>query len=160
MQPDRFQNMDWKNNEDRGTLKDINGPQRFKSVSNQNNKNCSDEFLVTERDEALDLEEGQIIPEETNKDLSIKTKHVAARINAKRRLGNANAANGNKAADEYHNQQILQTLAKMEKRQERFRESIVLKNEPDKIPKAQVDQMVETDETMQQRPVRKRRWKN
>lgn len=162
---DRFENMDWKSDTKQGTLKDINGPQRvmathpglLKSESNQNS-NCLNKFLVTEHNEALDIEEGQIIPEEMNNDHSITIKHasesIAPKINLKRRLG----ANGNKAVAEYNNQQILKTLAKMEKRQERFKEPIILKKELDKIPKPQADPMDETAETMQQRPARKRRW--
>ncbi|XP_034685229.1 FIP1[III]-like protein isoform X2 [Vitis riparia] len=166
---DRFENMDWKIDEDQGILKDVNGPQRgkiiqpdLKSESNWNNEKCLDKFLVTEHDEALDIEEGQIIPEEMNKDDSVETKYASESItpsrNVKRRLGNANAANGNKVVAECDNQRILQTLAKMEKRQERFKEPITLKKEPDKIPKPQVDPIVEMAETMQQRPLRKRRW--
>ncbi|PIA51423.1 hypothetical protein AQUCO_01100331v1 [Aquilegia coerulea] len=72
-----------------------------------------------------------------------------------------NAVNGSKVVAGYDNPRILETLAKMERRRERFKEPIASK-EPDKTPKPLPDTLAEPTESKQPdktpRPSRKRRW--
>lgn len=150
MRHDRFEGMGWKVDEEQRTLRGVNRPQRG---------NCPDKSVVTEHAEALDIEDGQIIQEETNRDELLGTKHASEskspRRNVRRRLGDANR---NKAAAEWDNQQrILQMRAKMEKREQRFKAPITMK-EAEIVAKAEPDGIVGPSETMQQRRVRKRRW--
>ncbi|KAI3911750.1 hypothetical protein MKX01_029511, partial [Papaver californicum] len=60
----------------------------------------------------------------------------------------------------YDNQRILQTLAKMEKRRERFKELSTAKKELDvnSMPQSDVKLVEAGTEVKQERPVRKRRW--
>ncbi|KAI3987519.1 hypothetical protein MKX01_003205, partial [Papaver californicum] len=61
---------------------------------------------------------------------------------------------------EYDNQRILQTLAKMEKRRERFKELSTGKKEVDinSMPQSDVKLVEAGTEVKQERPARKRRW--
>uniref|UniRef100_A0A5B6ZIG5 Putative FIP1[III]-like protein n=1 Tax=Davidia involucrata TaxID=16924 RepID=A0A5B6ZIG5_DAVIN len=127
----------------------------------QNDEKWHDKFPDTQQNEALDIEEGQIITEELNENLMEKecvSENVAHISDVKERtLHNENAPDGNEVVGEYDNHRILETLAKMEKRRERFKEPITLKKEKE-IPKPLVDPVVEAAETKQHRPARKRRW--
>ncbi|KAK9288107.1 hypothetical protein L1049_016554 [Liquidambar formosana] len=167
----RLESLNSKIDEERMTSEDFNQSYRGMAVqpgipkigSNQNNEKWHHKFLITEHNEALDLEEGQIVPDEPDKGVPIEKKHVSESEALtgdvkKMKLQNKNAANGNTVSGGYDNHRILETLAKMEKRGERFKEPLTLKKEPDKNPNSQVDPIVETTETKQQRPVRKRRW--
>ncbi|KAF9619846.1 hypothetical protein IFM89_009597 [Coptis chinensis] len=67
------------------------------------------------------------------------------------------AVSESKSVGEYDSRRILETLAKMKKRSERFKEPIALK-EPDKNTKPRPDTEVKLTESELQRPTRKRRW--
>ncbi|PPD86220.1 hypothetical protein GOBAR_DD16847 [Gossypium barbadense] len=68
------------------------------------------------------------------------------------------ASDKNGAVGEYENKRILETLAKMEKRRERFRDPITIKREQEKTSAPQVELVVQTNETKRQKPARKRQW--
>jgi pre-mRNA 3'-end-processing factor FIP1 len=167
----RSGNMGQKIDKKRAALMDSNEPHMEKAVqsniprteSSQNNAKCLDKFPITEHNEDLDIEEGQIITEEPNAEDSFRRRGVsqdaALTCNVKRIiLSSENGSNVNKVIGGYDNQRILDTLAKMEKRRERFKEPIALKKEPGNSLNPEVDLIVDTDETKQQRPARKRRW--
>lgn len=59
---------------------------------------------------------------------------------------------------EIDSQRIHETLAKLEKIRERFKDPIAPIQEPDKDLKLQDDLMVGIAESKQQKPARKRRW--
>lgn len=130
---------------------------------NQNSENRLEAFPVTGQNDDLDMEDGQIVTEELTTAHPLQRKHASVYAvpahNVKRRpFNNGSASHGNKVVEGYDNQRILETIAKMEKRGERFKESITLKKEPDKLSKPEVDLLAETAETKQHRPARKRRW--
>lgn len=85
---------------------------------------------------------------------------VAPTWNVKNRIScSENDSSENNIVGKIDNQRILETLAKLEKQRERFKDSIAPKQEPeDKNPKPQAYLLVDTAETKQQRPGQKRRW--
>ena len=100
------------------------------------------------------IEEGQIICEEENaSEIMMQRGKVKMRT-----LCVEHASDKNRAVGEYDNKRILETLAKMEKRRERFKDPITIKREPDKTCEPQVELVVDTREIKQQRPARKRQW--
>lgn len=112
--------------------------------------------------EGLDAEEGRIT-EEPYLVPSISERDVfegaAQNGSVKRRmLQNENNSDQGNNIGGYDSQRILETLAKMEKRRERFKEPITMKKEAENSLKLNDDLIVDTDETKQQRPARKRRW--
>lgn len=111
------------------------------------------------RKEDVDIEEGQIVAEEPCMGDSIS---AACLHNAKKRMVEADPApHGGKTGGAYYDQRILETLAKMERRRERFKKPIILKGEQEKCTKpgiAPPPTVTETPETMQHRPARKRQW--
>ncbi|KAI8003366.1 FIP1[V]-like protein [Camellia lanceoleosa] len=128
---------------------------------NQKDEKWLDKFPVTQHNEALDIEEGQIITEVNENPVveKFKSEDVAEISVAKKKtLRDENAAKHSKVGEGFDSPQILEVIAKMEKRRERFKEPITLKKETDSVPNPQVDPVVETTETKQQRPARKRRW--
>ncbi|CAL5415339.1 unnamed protein product [Camellia sinensis] len=128
---------------------------------NQKDEKWLDKFPVTQQNEALDIEEGQIITEVNENPVVEKLKFEdVAEISVvkKKTLRDENAAKQSKVGEGFDSPQILEVIAKMEKRRERFKEPITLKKETDSVPNPQVDPVVETTETKQQRPARKRRW--
>lgn len=141
------------------TVKDIQ-PDIPNNSSKQEKEKWFDKFPVAESKEALDIEEGQIVTDEPEKKTApVQQKnHVSESAAAKKTMLNGNIANGKKVVEGFDKDKIAQTLAKMEKRRERFKEALSLKKEPDKAPPSQVEPVVETAEITQQRPIRKRRW--
>ncbi|KAE9455115.1 hypothetical protein C3L33_12980, partial [Rhododendron williamsianum] len=130
---------------------------------NQNEEQWLDKFPITEQNEALDIEEGQIVTEEVNENPPcenfVSENVTESRDDKKKSARVESATKGNKVAEGYDNTRILAAMAKMEKRRERFKEPITLQKENDlMIPKPQVDPIVDAMETKQQRPARKRRW--
>ncbi|XP_054806064.1 FIP1[III]-like protein isoform X2 [Prosopis cineraria] len=110
----------------------------------------------------LESEEGQMVTEEPcmlgsmhRRDLSEGEAQTGSK---KRMLHNENNRDNNTSGQD--NQRILETLAKMEKRRERFKEPIAMKKETAKSLNLKLDDssIVVTDETKQHRPPRKRRW--
>ncbi|KAF5737059.1 hypothetical protein HS088_TW14G01215 [Tripterygium wilfordii] len=132
------------------------------TVINQRKDQLHGEFPVPEPSADMDIEEGQIITEQNMEDhfmVKHDTKYAAQTENMKKRmLRDENAFDGSKDARGYDNQHILETLAKMEKRRERFKIPVPLKKEPEKPSEPQSELMVDAAEIRQQRPARKRRW--
>ncbi|XP_059646454.1 FIP1[III]-like protein [Cornus florida] len=132
-----------------------------KVAISQKDENWHDKYPVMQHNEALDIEEGQIITAELNENLVEKecaTEAVAPIMDVKRTMDHENVPDENRVVGDYDNHRILAMRAKMEKRRERFKEPITLNKEMEKIPKPPADLVVETAETKQRRPVRKRRW--
>uniref|UniRef100_UPI0005C816F3 FIP1[V]-like protein isoform X2 n=1 Tax=Fragaria vesca subsp. vesca TaxID=101020 RepID=UPI0005C816F3 len=132
-------------------------------IWNQNNKKGHDIFPVTAQNADLDIEEGQIVTQEQNTTHPLQRKHASdytepADSLIKGVFDSRNASKGNKVVEGYDKQRILQTMAKMEQRGERFKEPITLKKEPDKQLMPEVDPTVETADEKQHRPARKRQW--
>lgn len=120
----------------------------------------AEKWLNPSQTEALDIEEGQILTDDIIEQ-SMEKKNISAcdnnvaQISDVKGLHKENATNKNMPDEGDRNSRILEVMAKMEKRRERFKESITL---VDKNPKPLVDTVNETSETKQQRPARKRRW--
>lgn len=129
----------------------------------RNNEKGHHMFPVTAQNADLDIEEGQIVTQEPNTEHPLQRKHASecaapAHSTKKRVFDCHNASNGNKVVERYDKLRILQTMAKMEQRGERFKEPVTLKKEPDKSSGPEVDSTVETADEKQHRPARKRRW--
>ncbi|KAK3188636.1 hypothetical protein Dsin_028197 [Dipteronia sinensis] len=167
----KVEKIDQKLAKEQTTLKDYHESDRGKAIrtdiakidSNKNNEKRCGKFPVTACSEDLDIEEGQIVTEEPNMEKDFEKKHVfestAPTRNVKKRISHSeNASSENNIVEQYDNHHLQETLAKMEKRRERFKDLAPLKKEPDKNPKPQVDLLVDTAETKQLRPARKRRW--
>ncbi|KAE8725851.1 putative Kinase superfamily protein [Hibiscus syriacus] len=127
----------------------------------RNNEKQFSKFSVAECNKDLDIEEGQIINEEQisedtdlEKENASETMMQSNKITVKTLLVD-DASEKNGAVVECENRRILETLAKMEKRRERFKDPITVKREPNKTSAPQVDQ---TDETKRRRPARRRQW--
>ncbi|KAF8387644.1 hypothetical protein HHK36_026297 [Tetracentron sinense] len=133
-------------------------------ATDKHNEKWLDKYPVTQHHVDLGLEEGELVVELENKEVGPMEKKRASENKAQtsdvkeRRLQTEDATNGNKVVGGYDNHRILETLAKMEKRRERFKEPITLNKEHDKFPKPQCDPVVEVADVKQQRPARKRRW--
>lgn len=81
---------------------------------------------------------------------------IFSQTNGVKRLHNENATKKNMSNKEVGSPRILEVIAKMEKRRERFKEPITLK---DKLSEALTSYAEDLSGTMkQQRPARKRRW--
>ncbi|CAK9145659.1 unnamed protein product [Ilex paraguariensis] len=131
-----------------------------KVETNQNGNEWLDKFPVTQHTEALDIEEGQIITEAINVNpvKKICASADVGQISDVKKLNGEKAKNGY-AVVEKNNPRILEVIAKMEKRRERFKEPITLRNDADRVVNPPVDSVVETAQNkQQQRPMRKRRW--
>ncbi|KAJ7955231.1 FIP1 [Quillaja saponaria] len=122
-------------------------------------------FSVKEAKDALDIEEGQIVTEEPNVEKSVSGTDVSGGVAPthtvmKRMLQNENGSDQiqNGTDSGYDSQHIRETLAKMEKRRERFKESITTKKETGASSMPHIDVAVDTDQIKQHRPARKRRW--
>ncbi|KAL6990073.1 hypothetical protein U1Q18_015822 [Sarracenia purpurea var. burkii] len=144
-------------------LEKANSTDNPKVEINQNDENWVDKFPVTQKNEALDIEEGQIITEDVNQNPVIEnfgSEDCAEASGEKKKSlhDEDDAARGDTVGDVCENPRILEVMAKMEKRRERFKEPMTLKRVTERIPKPQVDLVVETTKTEQQRPARKRRW--
>ncbi|KMT16269.1 hypothetical protein BVRB_3g054220 isoform A [Beta vulgaris subsp. vulgaris] len=121
----------------------------------------SQDKLLANHDNAIDLEEGQIPTEEpkieTRKVKKYGSGHLAQKGTQKGQssLSQKLGQNGDHVYDE---NRILETMAKMEKRRERFKESVLVKMDADPNPKHEVDNSVEIAQSKGQRPMRKRKW--
>ncbi|KAK0608355.1 hypothetical protein LWI29_029502 [Acer saccharum] len=166
----KVEKIDQKLAKEQTTLKDYHESDRGRAIrtdiaridSNKNNEKRRGKFPVTACED-LDIAEGQIVAEEPNMEKDLEKKHVsestAPTRNVKKRISHSeNASSENNIVEQYDNQHLQETLAKMEKRRERFKDLVPLKKEPDKNPKPQADLLVDTAETKQLRPARKRRW--
>lgn len=110
-----------------------------------------DKSHVKNQEDTSDLEEGQIPTEEPCKEIQKENDSSLKRMssNQKRSKNDLNV---------YDENRILETMARMEKRRERFKEPILTKKETVSDPRPQVDPVVQASESKQQRPLRKRRW--
>ncbi|XP_015574772.1 uncharacterized protein LOC8258813 isoform X2 [Ricinus communis] len=115
-----------------------------------------DKFPVSKQDGYLDIEEGQIVPEEPTIGNRLEEKQAPETVSLMRSMKNA-FHSGNMTNKRYDDQQILESLAKMEKRRERFKDPIAFKREPDK-PMKPIDLIADAIKSKQERPARKRRW--
>ncbi|XP_065863814.1 FIP1[V]-like protein [Euphorbia lathyris] len=114
-----------------------------------------DKFPVTARNGDFDIEEGQIVAEELIKEERLEIKSVALKQNMKKRLHCENVNTGNATDKGYDEQRIQDTLAKMERRRQRFQDPIGSKKEPDSVL---TDLIADTVGKKQERPARKRQW--
>ncbi|XP_022633525.1 FIP1[III]-like protein isoform X2 [Vigna radiata var. radiata] len=114
--------------------------------------------------ESSDIEEGQIVtkkckssfekPSTSRRDAS---KGPAVTDSVKRM--SQNEGSSDQCIGGFDSQRILDSLAKMEKRRERFKQPIPMKKEAEENLKLTSDSsIVDTCEIKQHRPVRKRRW--
>ncbi|KAH7513473.1 hypothetical protein FEM48_Zijuj12G0203700 [Ziziphus jujuba var. spinosa] len=126
-----------------------------------NNEKSHKKFPVL-RNEDFDIEEGQIVTEETYITGIIGRSHATecqvVNCNMKRQLQcRETTSNPGKIVGANDDQRIVEMLAKMEKRRERFKEPITVNKEEENCLKAEV-LIVDTVENKQHRPARKRRW--
>lgn len=142
-----------------------------KNRNELNDDKWLDKFPMVQHQDDSVLEEGQLPDEPENeyafnpsrKRVLDKTSQSLAfeltrSESADRKTQLKDAAEDSKDTREYDNRRILEMLAKMERRRERFKEPIAPKKEPDKSLQPQSDLGNETTEIKQQRPARKRRW--
>lgn len=133
---------------------------------------CKDKHPISQNHDDDEIEEGQLIEESDDQHVGLTAenwnseKNVASPAVKASRSAHLEESNGqtkeptsdNDIFVGYDSNRILETLAKMEKRRERFKEPIALKGGPEKTLKPQLDVAAVTDEVKQQRPARKRRW--
>ena len=125
--------------------------------SDDHAKTSVDKFAVSQSVEDNEIEEGELIEDSDKQDVASVTKDWNSGKKVDKFQSKDSSSNG-KVAGIYDNNRILATLAKMEKRMERFKEPIAPKQGPEKNVNPQVDVSVVSDEVKQQRPTRKRRW--
>ncbi|MED6108899.1 hypothetical protein PIB30_028508 [Stylosanthes scabra] len=129
-----------------------------KCESNHRNKKSLQNILVKGHKVCSDIEEGQIATEPcleastSRRDIS----EGAAFTETARKGLPKNENNAVHLIGGYDSQRILDTLAKMEKRRERFKQSISTKADASSV--INNDSAVDTGEMKQHRPARKRSW--
>ncbi|XP_027930368.1 FIP1[V]-like protein isoform X2 [Vigna unguiculata] len=115
--------------------------------------------------ESSDIEEGQIVTKKWQS--SFEKASIARRDTSKgpavtdivKKRMSQNEGSSDQCIGGYDSQRILDSLAKMEKRRERFKQPITMKKEAEENLKLTSDSsIVDTCEMKQHRPVRKRRW--
>ncbi|KAG1371364.1 FIP1[III]-like protein [Cocos nucifera] len=135
-------------------------------------KKCEDKHPISQGRDDNEIEEGQLIEESddqhmgsTTKDWNRKKEVAFPTVAASRRayveeknMQAKESTPDNKIFVGYDSNRILETLAKMEKHRERFKEPIALKQGPAKTLNSQLEVAAVTDEVNQQGPARKRRW--
>ncbi|KAL3321460.1 hypothetical protein AABB24_039207 [Solanum stoloniferum] len=119
----------------------------------ENDKERLDIFSDAEQQESLDIEEGQIIEEMNEK---IIKKRITC--SGKSEISEMKNFATDKNVEGQDNPRILEIMAKMEKRGERFKQPIALKSDTKNVSKPLVDLFAVSTEPMQPRPARKRRW--
>ncbi|CAJ1963184.1 unnamed protein product [Sphenostylis stenocarpa] len=115
--------------------------------------------------ESSDIEEGQIVTEKwesSTEDASVSRRDASegptVTDSVKKRMSQ-NEGSSDHCIGGYDSQRILDSLAKMEKRRERFKQPITMKKEAEESLKLNCDSsIVVTSEMKPHRPVRKRRW--
>lgn len=126
----------------------------YHSMTKNSNKNP-----ITE-EEMEELEEGQLIEESHNHETTERKCNSGRRtpaLTAKAKMDLTDPIKKIKLAGRYDKNHLLKSLAKMEKRLERFKDPIPLKKETENCGNIQPVTVIE-DEIKQQRPTRKRRW--
>lgn len=107
-----------------------------------------------------ELEEGQLVEESDDYQIPEINFNSDGRTPASTaKMDSADPGQKNKKVGRYDQNHLLETLAKMEKRRERFKDPISLKKENENCGDARPDSSVK-GEIKQQRPSRKRRWCN
>jgi len=115
--------------------------------------------------ESSDIEEGQIVTKKWQS--SFEKASIARRDTSKgpavtdivKKRMSQNEGSSDQCIGGYDSQRILDSLAKMEKRRERFKQPMTMKKEAEENLKLTSDSsIVDTCEMKQHRPVRKRRW--
>lgn len=145
-----------------------------KSVCDKQNKKSLQNLPDKGQKEGLDIEEGEIQTEEPSMEASVYQRDVSEGATLTDTVKKRRSQIGNDS--ELHtgnldSQKILDTIAKMEKRRERFKQPIGIIKEAEKSLKLNadsavdtdkikegIDMAVDTDEIKQHRPARKRRW--
>ncbi|KAG1338769.1 putative FIP1[V]-like protein [Cocos nucifera] len=134
-------------------------------------RKCEDKHPISQSNVDDEIEEGQLIEESDDQHVGSMTEYwnpkkkvalpaVKASQSVHLEEKNTQAKEStpdNKIFGGYDSNRILETLAKMEKRRERFKEPLALKRGPEKTPEPQLEVATVTDEPKQQRPARKRR---
>lgn len=134
------------------------------SVSHQAAKKWVNRLPVSAKIEDSEIEEGQIGMEEPITDIAWEKNHVpgdiAVTCNMKNeKQGPKKSPKMDKDISGIDETRILETLAKMERRKERFKEPLSYKKEVEVKTDHQVNLMQEVTETKHERPARKRRWR-
>lgn len=120
-------------------------------------KNLLDKPSVSQNSEDNEIEEGEVIEESRKQDVvSVKKDRISGKVVDN--FQSKDSLLSVKVPGLYNKSRILETLAKMEKRLERFKEPTAPKQEPEKSVDPKVDVSVVSDEAKQQRPARKRHW--
>ncbi|XP_061358635.1 FIP1[V]-like protein [Gastrolobium bilobum] len=114
-----------------------------------------------QKEESSDIEEGQIVTEEPYIEASVSRRDVsegAALTDGVKKRISQKENNCDQFIGGYDNQRIIDSIAKMEKRRERFKQPITMKKEAEESLKLNNDSIIDTGEIKQHRPARKRRW--
>ncbi|CAL9773865.1 unnamed protein product [Musa acuminata subsp. burmannicoides] len=128
-------------------------------------KKCQDKKSIPQNHEDDEIEEGQLIEEPDDQVVGSSTKDqipmavkpiLSVHLEEKNKQSKESTTDSDTSGG-YYNKRILETLAKMKKRLERFKEPIAPKR-VERSLKLQHDVAAVTDEVKQQRPARKRRW--
>ncbi|MCD7464252.1 hypothetical protein HAX54_052344 [Datura stramonium] len=120
----------------------------------ENDKERLDIFSDAKQEESLDIEEGQIISEEMNEKI-IKRRNTSS---GKSRISEMKNFANDKDVEGQDNPRILEIMAKMEKRGERFKQPIAVKSDSKNVSQPLFDSFAGSTEALQPRPARKRRW--
>ncbi|KAK2412140.1 FIP1[V] protein [Trifolium repens] len=132
-----------------------------KSQRDNENKKLLQNIPDKRQKKGLDIEEGEILTDEPSMEVSVSRRGVsesaALADSAKKRISQ-NGNNSELQITNFDSQKILDTLAKMEKRRERFKQPISVIKEAEKSLKLNTDSAVGICEIKQNRPARKRRW--
>ncbi|KAJ1395284.1 Pre-mRNA polyadenylation factor Fip1 [Sesbania bispinosa] len=134
-----------------------------KSLCNNENKKSLQNLPDKGQKESLDIEEGEIVTEEPYMEAFVSRRDVskgAAVTDSVKKRMSQNGNNSGPHVGKLDSQKILDTLAKMEKRRERFKQPISMIKEAEKSLKLKTDSVVDIaiGDIKQHRPARKRRW--
>lgn len=152
----RYEYLDWNDDSDQRTFKDLNDAHLENVVAADNAKtvtiladaNRRNKFSDSKGNDSPDIEEGQIVTEDFNEKPMERISSSKGRTNIIGKKGISSESS-----------RILEIIAKMEKRRERFKEPISSKIVSEKNGKPFADKVAESVETKQvQRPARKRKW--
>ncbi|KAH1041329.1 hypothetical protein AAZX31_09G035200 [Glycine max] len=127
-----------------------------KHKSNQESKKWVQDLQDQAQKESSEIEEGQFVAEEPYMEEASEGPAVTDGVNKKRMSQNENSSE--QCIGGYDSQRILDSLAKMEKRRERFKQPMTMKKEAEESLKLNDDSIVDKGEMKQHRPARKRRW--
>lgn len=147
--------MEWKDKET-DSFEDLDASNPEKTVPTHEGKvdaslsdrNQQSKLSKNQQNEFLDIEEGQIITEEMQKD----TKCINVKVHPK------TAPDGNGIADRLDHEKIREIMMKMERRRERFKEPITTSRDCEKTSCPLPESNADTAEARLERPARKRRW--